>query len=95
MLTWTLSVSRAEPLSPGLPVRLMLVLVALLDGHRIPGAIFETSAVAAYLGGSATPISMVTDPKPVWDTLLAAERVGLITVDRNVTPPTVLMSSAV
>ena len=84
MLTWTLSLARAESLLPGMSVRLMLVLVALLDGHGIPGAIFNTSAVAAYLGGAATPFSMVIDPKPAWDTLLAIERAGLITVDRNV-----------
>jgi tetratricopeptide (TPR) repeat protein len=95
MLTWTLSLARAESLLPGTSVRLMLVLVALLDGHGIPGAIFSTSAVAAYLGGAATPFSMVTDATSAWDTLLAVERSGLISVDRSVTPPTVLMSSAV
>ena len=95
MLTWTLSLARAESLLPGTSVRLMLALVALLDGHGIPGAVFRTSAVATYLGGAATPFSAVTDPRPAWDTLLAVERAGLISVDRNVTPPTVLISSAV
>ena len=95
MLTWTFSLARAESLLPGMSVRLMLVLVALLDGHGIPGAIFDTVAMAAYLGGAATPFSMVTDAKPTWDTLLGVERAGLISVDRSVTPPTVLMSSAV
>ena len=95
MLTWTLSLARAESLSPGTSVRLMLVLVALLEGHGIPGAIFGTSAVAAYLGGAATPSSAVTDATSAWDTLLAIEQVGLISIDRSVTPPTVLMSSAV
>ncbi len=95
MLTWTLSLAWAESLLPGMSVRLMLVLVALLDGHGIPGAIFDTAAVAAYLGGAATPFSAVTDAKPTWDTLLGVERAGLISVDRSVTPPTVLMSSAV
>jgi tetratricopeptide (TPR) repeat protein len=95
MLTWTLSMARAESLLPGMSVRLMLVLVALLDGHGIPGTIFSTSAVAAYLGGSATPFAKVTDAMSAWDTLLAVERAGLIRVDQSVTPPTVLMSSAV
>jgi tetratricopeptide (TPR) repeat protein len=95
MLTWTLSLARAESLLPGTLVRLMLVLVALLDGHGIPGAIFSTSAVAAYLGGPATPLPTVIDATSAWDTLLAVERAGLISVDRSVTPPTVLMSSAV
>ena len=95
MLTWTLSLARAESLLPGMSVRLMLALVAFLDGHGIPGAIFSTSAVAAYLGGAATPRSTMTDAKPVWETLLALERTGLISVDRNVIPPAVLMNSAV
>jgi tetratricopeptide (TPR) repeat protein len=95
MLTWTLSLARAESFLPGTSVRLMLVLVALLDGHGIPGAIFSASAVAAYLGGAATACSVVADATPAWDTLLAVERVGLISVDRSVTPPIVLMSSAV
>jgi tetratricopeptide (TPR) repeat protein len=95
MLTWTLSLARAESLRPGTSVRLMLAFVALLDGHGIPGAIFGTPAVAAYLGAAATPFAKVTDPRPAWDTLLAVERAGLISVDRNVAPPTVLMSSAV
>ena len=95
MMTWTLSLERAESLLPGTSVRLMLVLVALLDGHGIPGSIFSTSAVAAYLGGTAPGASKVTDPKPAWAALLAVERAGLISVDRNVTPPTILMSSAV
>jgi tetratricopeptide (TPR) repeat protein len=95
MMTWTLSLERAESLLPGTSVRLMLVLVALLDGHGIPGSIFSTSAVAAYLGGTASGATMVTDPKPAWAALLAVERAGLISVDRNVTPPAILMSSAV
>jgi hypothetical protein len=95
MVTWTLSLEQAESLLPGPSVRLMLVLVALLDGHGIPGPIFSTSAVVAYLGGAVTPFSAAADPKSAWDVLLAIERVGLISVNRDVTPPTVLMSSAV
>jgi hypothetical protein len=56
-VTWTLSLGQAESLLPGASVRLMLVLVALFDGHGIPGAVFSTSAVSAYLGGAATPFS--------------------------------------
>jgi tetratricopeptide (TPR) repeat protein len=98
MLTWTLSLARAESLRPGPSVRLMLALVALLDGHGIPGAVFATSAVATYLGGAATPFSAVADPKPAMDTLLATEQAGLISVDRNPGhpgPPAVLISSVV
>ena len=93
MVTWTLSLGRAESLLPGMSVRLVLVLVALLDGHGIPGTIFSTSAVSAYLSG-ATPSSATDDPRLAWNALLAMERVGLISLNRDVTPPTVLMNSA-
>jgi tetratricopeptide (TPR) repeat protein len=92
-VTWTLSLGQAESLLPGASVRLMLVLVALLDGHGIPGAIFSTSAVAAYLGGAVTPFSSAVDPKPAWDALLAIERAGLISVNRAVSPPTIGINS--
>ena len=92
-VTWTLSLGQAESLLPGASVRLMLVLLALLDGHGIPGAIFGTPSVAAYLGGAVTSFSSGVDPKPVWDALLAIERAGLISVNRTVAPPTILMNS--
>jgi tetratricopeptide (TPR) repeat protein len=92
-VTWTLSLGQAESLLPGETVRQMLVFVALLDGHGIPGAIFSTPSVAGYLGGAVTPFSAAVDPKPAWDALLAIERAGLITVNRAASPPTILMSS--
>jgi tetratricopeptide (TPR) repeat protein len=92
-VTWTLSLGQAESLLPGASVRLMLVLLALLDGHGIPGAIFSTPAVAAYLGGAVTPFSSAVDPKPAWDALAAIERAGLISVNRAVSPPTIGISS--
>ena len=92
-VTWTLSLGQAESLLPGASVRLMLVLLALLDGHGIPGAIFSTPSVAGYLGGAVTSFSSGVDPKPVWDALLAIERAGLISVNRTVAPPTILMNS--
>ena len=92
-VTWTLSLGQAESLLPGASVRLMLVLVALLDGHGIPGAVFSTSAVSAYLGGAVTPFSAAVDPKPAWDALLAIERAGLVSVNRAVSPPTILVNS--
>ncbi len=92
-VTWTLSLGQAESLLPGESVRQMLVFVALLNGHGIPGTIFSTPAVAAYLGGAVTPFSTAVDPKPAWDALLAIERSGLITINRAESPPTILMSS--
>src|ERR1035438_4961854 len=73
----------------------MMVFVALLDGHGIPGTIFSTPAVVAYLGGAVTPFSTAGDPKPAWDALLAIERAGLITINRTEAPPTILMSSVI
>lgn len=87
MVTWILSLERAESLLPGPPVRLMLVFVALLDGHGIPGTLFGTRAALAYLGA--------VGPRQAWDALLAIERVGLIVVNRGVTPPTIVMSPSV
>ena len=92
-VSWTLSLGQAESLLPGASVRLMLVLVALLDGHGIPGAVFSTSAVSAYLGGGVTPFSAAVDSKPAWDALLAIERAGLVSINRAVSPPTIGVNS--
>ena len=51
-VTWILCLERAESLLPGPSVRLMLVFLALLDGHGIPGAVFGAQALIAYLGGA-------------------------------------------
>jgi tetratricopeptide (TPR) repeat protein len=93
-VTWTLSLGQAEQLLPGQSVRLMLVLLALLDGHGIPGAIFNTQAVSGYLGAAAG-YGVPVDTKPAWDALLIIERAGLISIDRTEAPPTVRMSRVV
>ena len=49
--------------------------------------------MAAYLGGAVTPFSSAVDPKPAWDALLAIERAGLVSVNRAVSPPTILVNS--
>jgi tetratricopeptide (TPR) repeat protein len=94
-VTWTLSLGQAESLLRGDSVRRMLVLIALLDGHGIPGTVLTTSAVLSYLGGALTPFSSAVDPKPAWDALVAIERAGLITVNRAESPPTIGMNSVV
>jgi tetratricopeptide (TPR) repeat protein len=94
MVTWMLCLERAESLLPSSSVRLMLVFLALLDGHGIPGVVFGAQALIAYLGGAATPFAAAADPRRIWDVLLALERAGLIGINRDVTPPTVLVSSA-
>jgi len=80
-VTWTLSLGQAETLLPGQSVRFVLVLLSLLDGHGIPGAIFATQSMTAYLGGTAPAGSK--GPRPAWDVLAAIERAGLISVDRT------------
>jgi tetratricopeptide (TPR) repeat protein len=94
-VTWTLSLGQAELLRPGESVRLMLVFLALLDGHGIPGTLFATPSVSAYLGTSGPTFTPVVDPKPAWDTLLAIERAGLVRINRTPSPPTVIMHSVV
>src|SRR5271169_5670014 len=94
-VTWTLSLGQAEQLLPGQSVRLMLVLLALLDGHGIPGAVFGTQSVSVYLGGTAVGFGTPVDPKPAWDALLIIERAGLISINRGEAPPTILMSPVV
>jgi len=94
-VTWTLSLGQAEQLLPGQSVRLMLVLIALLDGHGIPGAVFNTQAVSAYLGATTVGFGAPVDPKPAWDALLVIERAGLVTINRAEGRPTVLMSPVV
>ena len=94
-VTWTLSLGQAEQLLPGQSVRLMLVLIALLDGHGIPGTVFNTQSVNSYLGGTAVGFGPPVDPKPAWDALLTIERVGLISINRADGPPTILMNPVV
>ncbi len=94
-VTWTLSLGQAEQLLPGQSVRLLLVLLALLDGHAIPGPVFNTQSVSVYLGGTAVGFGTPVDPKPAWDALLIIERAGLISIDRSEAPPTILMSPVV
>ncbi|MGH3203247.1 MAG: tetratricopeptide repeat protein [Streptosporangiaceae bacterium] len=94
-VTWTLSLGQAEQLLPGQSVRLMLVLIALLDGHGIPGPVFGTQSVNVYLGGTAVGFGTPVDHRPAWDALLIIERAGLISIDRAETPPTILMNPVV
>jgi tetratricopeptide (TPR) repeat protein len=94
-VTWTLSLGQAEMLLPGQSVRLMLVLVALLDGHGIPGAVFDTQSVSVYLGGTAVGFGTRIDAQPAWDALLATERAGLISISRAGAAPTIMMSPVV
>ena len=94
-VTWTLSLGQAESLLPGPSVRLMLIFVALLDGHGIPEPVFSTPSAAAYLGGPDTPFPARGGGQAAQASLRAIERSGLISINRNVTPPVISMNSAV
>jgi len=95
-ITWTISMERAELLLPGAPVRLLLVLLALLDGHGVPGELFSTRAVTEYLAGGAAPSGMAADPNWAWDALLVMERTCLVAVNRDAAgAPAVVMNAAV
>ena len=48
-VTWTFSAEYAEHLSPGVSIRSLVTLAAMLDGHGIPGAVFTTAAAGEYL----------------------------------------------
>jgi tetratricopeptide (TPR) repeat protein len=90
--TWTLSLDHAERLLPGDAIRLLLVLVGLLDGHGIPGAVFGTAAIVGYVGGGSAADQAL---RRTWDALRVLDRSGLVTVDGRENPPAVRMSLAV
>jgi len=91
-VTWTISVEQAERLSPGGGAQYLLALAALLDGHAIPGQFFTAPATCEYLSaGTGSP----TDPNRAWAALLSLERVGLLIIDPDTTPPTARMSPVV
>ena len=67
----------------------LLVLIALLDGHGIPGTVLTAPATCQYLAeGAARP----PDPQRAWSALGVLERAGLVTVDAASTPPAVWVS---
>ena len=86
-VTWTFSAEYAEHLSPGLSIRSLVTLAAVLDGHGIPGAVFTTGAAGEYLAedGAGQP----ADPQQTWNAILSLRRAGLLTVDQSGSSPTV------
>jgi tetratricopeptide (TPR) repeat protein len=95
--TWTLSLDHAERLLPGEAIRLMLILIALLDGHGMPGAVFSTAAVASYIGGGLAPEQAL---RLAWDALQVLDRAGLASLDGRAIhdeqgPPAIRMTPAV
>ena len=85
-VTWTFSAEYAEHLSPGVNIRSLVTLTALLDGHQIPGVVFTTAAVGDYLTGDS---GQPADPQRTWNAILSLRRAGLLTVDPPGAPPAV------
>jgi len=103
-VTWTFSAEYAEHLSPGVSIRSLVTLAALLDGHGIPGAVFTTPAVGQYLAGDGAgpgagpgtgPGASAPDPQRTWNAILSLKQAGLMTVDPPGTPPAVRISPVV
>jgi tetratricopeptide (TPR) repeat protein len=93
-VTWTFSAEYAEHLSPGVSIRSLVTLAALLDGQGIPGAVFTTSAAGQYLMSDDTA-SGVQDPQRTWNAILSLRQAGLMTVDPPGTPPAVRISPVI
>jgi len=88
-VTWTFSAEYAEHLSPGVSIRSLVTLAAMLNGHGIPGVVFTTTAAGHYLtedGGQPA------DPQRTWNAVLSLRRAELLTVDPPGALPAVRIS---
>jgi tetratricopeptide (TPR) repeat protein len=91
-VTWTLSVEHAGELAPGNSAQACLALAALLDGHGTPLSVFDTQTARAYLASVTRSADRTAEPA---DTALTAlEQAGLLTVDRQASPPLVRIPPA-
>ena len=77
-VTWTLSVERAEQLSPGGLAQLCLALAVLLGCHGIPDAVFATRPAAEFI---TAPGGGPADPQAVRSALLSLHSTGLLDID--------------
>ena len=96
-VTWTFSAEYAEHLSPGVSIRSLVALAALLDGHGIPGAVFTTLAASQYLteDGAARAGELAANPQRTWNAILSLKQAGLMIVDPPGTPPAVRISPVI
>ncbi len=91
-VTWTFSAEYAEHLSPGVSIRSLLALAALLDGNGIPGAVFTTPAAGQFVTDDPAQPS---DPQRTWNAILGLKQAGLMVVDPPGTPPAVRISPVI
>jgi tetratricopeptide (TPR) repeat protein len=91
-VTWTFSAEYAEHLSPGVSIRSLVTLAAMLDGHGIPGVVFTTAAAGKYLARDG---GQPADPQRIWNAVLSLRQAGLLTVDPPGALPAVWISPVI
>ncbi len=91
-VTWTFSAEYAEHLSPGVSIRSLVTLAAMLDGRAIPGTVFTTAAVGTYLAGDD---GQPAGPQRAWNAILSLRQAGLLAVDPPGALPVVRISPVI
>ena len=79
VVTWMLSVERADQLAPGGAAQSCLALAVLLGGHGIPETVFAAPAAGEFIAGS--PAVAAGDRNGPHGALRSLERTGLLTID--------------
>ena len=77
-VTWTLSVDRAEQMSPGGLAQWCLALAVLLGCHGIPEAVFATRPAVEFI---TAPGGGPADPQAARSALLSLHSTGLLDID--------------
>jgi tetratricopeptide (TPR) repeat protein len=91
-VTWTFSAEYAEHLSPGVSIRSVVTLAAMLDGRAIPSTVFTAAAVGTYLAGDD---GQPADPQRAWNAILSLRQAGLLAVDPPGALPVVRISPVI
>jgi len=91
-VTWTLSVDLASQIVNLDAAQSCLAVAALLDGHGIPAALFETEAAHRYIAGVQEPGAQAAERART--ALIALDQSGLVLLDRQADPPLVRMNAA-
>ena len=79
VVTWMLSVERADQLAPGGAAQSCLALAVLLGGHGIPETVFAAPAAGEFIAGSTGLAA--GDHRGSYGALRSLERTGLLTID--------------
>jgi tetratricopeptide (TPR) repeat protein len=79
VVTWMLSVERADQLAPGGAAQSCLALAVLLGGHGIPETVFAAPAAGEFIAGSAALAP--GDLRGPDGALRSLERTGLLSID--------------